>query len=66
MAVGIGSSGGGMKVGSDSSGTSFSADTLNDIGFDFNGAFPFYGKAKALAVYKEALTDEQLQSVTTI
>ena len=26
----------------------------------------FYGKAKALAVYKEALTDAQLQSLTTI
>jgi hypothetical protein len=26
----------------------------------------FYGKVKSLAVYKEALTDEQLQSLTTI
>lgn len=29
-------------------------------------SFPFYGKTKALAVYKEALTDAELQSLTTI
>ena len=45
----------------------FTADTLTQL--DFNrggGGEPFHGKAKALAVYKEALTDAQLQSLTTI
>jgi len=43
----------------------FSQD-LSILGFNGgSGGNPFYGKAKALAVYKEALTDAQLQSLTT-
>ena len=39
---------------------------LNDLSFDGgDGTQNFYGKVKALAVYKEALTDAQLQSLTT-
>jgi len=45
----------------------FTADTLNQLDFNRGGGVePFYGKAKALAVFKEALTDAQLQSLTTI
>ena len=40
---------------------------LSKLSFDGgNTANPFYGKVKALAVYKEALTDAELQSLTTI
>ena len=55
----------GSKVASDLSGAS--PIGLNRLDFDgVNGALPFYGKTKAVAVYKEALTDAQLQSLTTI
>ena len=40
---------------------------LDRITFEVgNGTLNFYGKVKALAVYKEALTDAELQSLTTI
>ena len=50
------------------SGNTFGANILSNIDFNYVGSssFNFYGKAKALAVYKEALTDAQLQSLTTI
>ena len=55
----------GAKVLSDTSGSSPLA--LDRINFtDPFGGIPFYGKCKALAVYKEALTDAELQSLTTI
>jgi len=45
----------------------FAANTLDRVNFDVgNGSLNFYGKTKALAVYKEALTDAELQSLTTI
>ena len=46
----------------------FTSNTLNTIQFSSAAADSnyFYGKTKALAVYKEALTDAQLQSLTTI
>ena len=55
----------GSKVLSDTSGSSPLA--LDRINFtDPFGGIPFYGKCKALAVYKEVLTDAELQSLTTI
>ena len=40
---------------------------LNELKFSRGDAvFPFFGKTKALAVWKEALTDSELQSLTTI
>ena len=43
------------------------ANTLNRVDFSrYDGASNFIGKTKALVVYKEALTDAQLQSLTTI
>jgi len=49
-------------------GLSFSSETLDTLNFaSSNGtSSPFYGKTKAIAVYKEALTDAELQSLTTI
>ena len=57
----------GVEVLTDTSGTTFTSGTLNKLGFVRGDTSEyFYGKVKALAVYKEALTDEQLQSLTTI
>tara|TARA_R110000796_G_scaffold230018_1_gene347517 strand:+ start:178 stop:1350 length:1173 start_codon:yes stop_codon:yes gene_type:complete len=39
---------------------------LNYLSFNSIGVSNFYGKVKAVAVYKEALTDAELQSLTTI
>ena len=59
----------GIEVANDTSGSVINADTLNRIDFHNQSSASvqnFYGKVKALAVYKEALTDAQLQSLTTI
>lgn len=45
---------------------SFSADTLTVIDLNEPSAQSFYGKTKALVVYKEALSDAELTSLTTI
>ena len=55
----------GSLIGSNSSVTSPTG--LDSISFDSGtNVLPFYGKTKALAVYKTALTDEQLTLLTTI
>ena len=38
---------------------------LNDISFDLKSNALFYGKVKSLAVFNEALTDEELQQLTS-
>ena len=56
----------GTEVGTDTSGSVLAADTINKISFDSgNGSFPFNGKVKQLQVYKTALTDAQLTSLTS-
>ncbi len=46
---------------------SFSANALTNVRFDRgDGGLNFHGKTKAVVVYKEALTDEQLTCLTTI
>ena len=47
--------------------TSFNLPTgLNELAFDRgDGGLDFYSKTKAVAVFKEALTDEQLQELTS-
>jgi len=54
----------GVEVATDNLGSVNVANTLNELAF-FGNNLPFYGKAKALAVFKEALTDAELQSLTT-
>lgn len=55
----------GVKVNSQTT-TASAPIGLDRLNFDRgDGAQKFEGKAKALAVYKEALTDAQLQSLTT-
>ena len=39
---------------------------LSNLSFNQVGSSPFYGKTKALAVWKEALSDEELTELTTI
>jgi len=49
------------------SGSVYPANTLDTLDFNLgNGAFPFYGKTKCIAVLKEALSDEELTCLTTI
>ena len=55
----------GIEVGTDTSGTTFSANTLQKIDFDFTNNYFFYGKTKNLQVFNHALTDEELQTLTT-
>jgi hypothetical protein len=58
----------GVKLSTNLDSNSFPTNTLNKIGFaDGSGSgTPFHGKVKAVVVYKEALTDEQLICLTTI
>jgi hypothetical protein len=54
----------GVEVGTDTSGVTFSANTLQDIDFDFTNNYFFFGKVKQLQVYDTALTDNQLIQLT--
>ena len=58
----------GVKVHTDTSASTFPANTLNVINFAAsNGtSSSFFGKAKCLAVFKESLTDAELTCLTTI
>jgi len=57
----------GVEIGSSTESTIFSSNILNDLSFDVGGgSLPFYGKCKDLRVYNEALTDAQLQTLTTL
>jgi len=58
----------GIKVLTDTSGITPIANTFDRLNFSSanTAANYFYGKTKALAVYKTALTDEQLTALTTI
>ena len=57
----------GSLVGSDTSGSTFSANTLDRLSFsDGSGINPFYGKVKGLAVYNEALSESQLMQLTGV
>jgi hypothetical protein len=55
----------GVEAGTDTSGITATTGTLNELAF-FGNNLPFYGKTKCLAVWKEALTDAELTSLTTI
>ena len=55
----------GTEVDTDSSGTTFTSDTLNKLSFDrADGVAPFYGSIKAIAVFKEALNNDELECLT--
>jgi hypothetical protein len=54
----------GREVDSDSSGATFSANTLNVVKINDNNISDYEGKIKCLAVFKEALTDLELEKLT--
>ena len=55
----------GVQIDTDTSGVTFPANTLNTLQFDRgNGTQNFFGKTKALAVWKEALSDQELADLT--
>ena len=57
----------GFKVSTDNSGIVFNGNTLNKLNFDRGtGGTPFYGNIKDVRVYNTALTDSELQKLTTI
>ena len=57
----------GVKIGGSIITNAFSANTLNDLSFDVGGGTQqFRGNTKDVRVYNTALTDLQLQQLTTI
>jgi hypothetical protein len=56
----------GLEITTDTSGNTFPTDTLSELNLDSTTIEPFYGKVKCVAVFKEALTDEELTCLTTI
>ena len=57
----------GIEVATDSDGITFSADTLDKLSFDATASsFPFYGNVKQIQYFDTALTDLQLQQLTTL
>ncbi len=57
----------GVEVDTDSSGSVPSANTLNELSFkDGQGSNNFFGKVRQLQVYKTALSDSELATLTTI
>ena len=56
----------GFEVGTDTSGSTFSADTLSELAFDNGGgASTLKGKAKQVISFKEALSDSELEDLTS-
>ena len=56
----------GVEVLVDNSGSTFSSNTLNKLNFDSAvGGSPLYGNCKDLRVYNEALSDAELQALTS-
>ena len=56
----------GIKVNESSSGSTFSSGTLKTLDLSTSsGSFPFYGKTKEIAYYDTALTDEELEYLTS-
>lgn len=56
----------GVKVLTDTSGITFPSGTLTELAFDGgDGLFDWYGNTKEIAAFKEALTDAELESLTS-
>jgi len=56
----------GVERSTDTSGSVFSENTLNSLNFNIGGGSHFYSKTKDVRVYNTALTDQELQTLTTI
>jgi len=56
----------GYEIATDSSGTAFDAGVLNRLSFDrADGGLDFYGKTKQVIAFDAALTDEELEDLTS-
>ncbi len=56
----------GTEVATDSSGTTFAADLLNELAFDNGGGGnDWYGKVKQALVFNESLSDSELTTLTS-
>jgi len=56
----------GIELATDTSGTTFSSGTLTNVNFDDgSGNADFYGNTKSVAVFKEALTDLELECLVS-
>ena len=56
----------GVEVASDTSGSVNPPNTFNRLDFiNYNNVLPFYGKVRNLQVFTEALSDAELQQLTT-
>ena len=54
----------GIKVGTDTSGAVFTPNTLNNLSFYQGNSNNLYGKVKCVAVFKEALNNDELECLT--
>ena len=56
----------GVEVGTDTSGSIFPADTLNELSFDYGGASAFfYGNVEQVLYFPTALSDVELTALTS-
>ena len=56
----------GIEIYTDNLGITYPANTLSELKFNSPlGTAPFYGNVKSVAVFKEALTDAELQKLTS-
>ena len=55
----------GIELSNDASGSTFSPNILNVLNFNIIGVNNFYGNVKDVRVYNTALTDQELQALTT-
>jgi len=56
----------GFELGSDLSGSIFTANTLTELAFDLgDGSNDFFGKTKQIQYYDSALTDSELETLTS-
>ena len=57
----------GVEISTDLSATTFPSNTLNNLGFNFpTSTGGFYANTKCVAVFKEALSDTELQKLTQV
>ena len=56
----------GVEVGTDTSGSTFTADTLNELSFDYGGTSAFfYGNVEQVLYFPSILTDTELATLTS-
>jgi hypothetical protein len=55
----------GIKLGTDTNGITNVANTLNTLNFNDSTSSPFYGKTKQLQYFDSALTDSELETLTS-